>query len=551
MALRTGFLPSSGNVLGVASNRPFYRTQVYPAPFKGINAVDPLQALNPVTDCVISSNLIPDGRGMRVRSGYVEFARLTGAAGVEVRTVIPFAGSTLAAAKLFVTTATGFYDVTAGGTLAGPANPLFGTVDTASGFGTWTNYVVDNGSHYSFYADETNGLYRYQQGGAWAVPGDITGVAMASIAFVMQFKGRIWMVEKNTGRAWYLPTGAIAGAATRFDFGNKFKYGGELVGLWSWTIDGGAGMDDNLVAVSAGGDVMVYKGIDPASATTWGSIGQYFIGPPPAGRRLASNFGGELFLLSQYGVLPMSSLIAGRPIDKDDTYASRNIGPLLTNDMNLYRTQRGWEIRNVPSENVFLISVPKQLGLSYKQYARSSKTSGWGIFNSLPYTTGETFQGGFYIGAPDATGVAASGIVYKFTGNLEGVTLAGGYTPIAVQFSLLTAFSDLGEPGTYHQLSFVRPVFRSSAIPNYGVIARFDYNTDDLVISTGAGAAVGALWDSALWDTALWGQDASTVESVIGGYGVGRAMALGLTGSSTGETTLIRMDSIYTSGGPL
>jgi hypothetical protein len=95
----------------------------------------------------------------------------------------------------------------------------------------------------------------------------------------------------------------------------------------------------------------------------------------------------------------MSALIAGRPIDEQDVYASRNISPLISTDMTASRSQTGWEMRNVPGEQVFLVSTPKQTGFSYKQYVRSSKSRGWGIFIDVPYITGDTWAGNFYIGS--------------------------------------------------------------------------------------------------------------------------------------------------------
>lgn len=524
---------------------PAIKPSTFPAPYQGINAVDPLASLDANQACTYSTNLIPEGRGLRVRSGYKQFA--TGIDGTQtILTVMPFQASVTANDKLFVTTTNGIFDITAGGVI-GAAAIAFATVDGTSGIGIWTNFVIDNGAHVCIYADETNGIYEYTEGGAWAriTGAQITGVNPNNLVFVMQFKSRLWFVERNCGRGWYLPVGAVIGAATRFDFGNKFNHGGSLVGMWSWTIDGGSGLDDLLVGVSAGGDVLIYKGTDPTSASTFGAVGQYFIGPVPAGRRQASNFGGELFILSQYGVLPMSALIAGRPVDEQDVYASRNISPLISTDMNNFRTQRGWEMRNIPGENVFLVATPKQTNFPYKQYARSSKSRGWGIWQDVPYVTGDTWQGSFYVGS-------TGGVVYRITGNTDAVTLAGT-GGVNIQFSLLTAFSEFGETSLYHQVQFIRPVFRAAAAPTLSTQARYDYNTDDVTGGSVSTAITTYTWDAAasLWDTALWGGDSTTIQSVSAGNGIGRAMGIAILGTSQAETILVRIDILFTSGGPL
>lgn len=541
--MATGFGIRKGNTLGSTQTAATMKVVPFPAPSGGINAVDPLASLDPKFS-VIANNFIADGRGLRVRSGSAQFATNIGSS--DIRTIIPFEGSTSATSKLFAVGTVGIYDISAGGVGAWAPQVSFGSSAGDAGFGVWTNFILDNGANYAFYADAVNGLYQYPSGGPWvATGGAITGPAggSAALMFCMAFKNRLWFVENNSARAWYLPTGAIAGACTRFDFGNKFKHGGTLVGLWNWTMNSGVGIDDHLVALSSTGDVIVYKGDDPSTAATWSQVGQYYIGAVPAGRRQGAQFGGELFILSQMGVLPMSRLMAGDALDDTAIYASKNISPLIVTEMGISRSLQGWEMRNIPSENVFIVSVPKQTGLAYKQYAMSSKTSGWCQFMDLEYVTGDNWAGSFYIGGP-------TGTVYKLTGHTDKVTLAGS-TGNAITFSLLTAFSDLSESGLYHQVQFLRPVFRASAAPTYSISARYDYNTDDYSGIAAPTTISGALWDTAIWDTSLWGADAVTIESVSGESGLGRACAAVLLGTSVGETNLIRIDMMYTVGGML
>jgi len=538
--MRTGFNPG-GRVLGRVPKQPSIKVIPLPSPSKGINAVDPLATLDP-TFCINSINMIPEGRGMRVRSGYRQFATNVGTGGV--RTIIPFQGSTTASDRLFATTSAGIFDISAGGAGAWTADLTFGINSATSGIGVWTNFVLDNGAYFCFYADEANGLLQYEQGGAWAVTTGITGVAEADLVFCMQHKGRLWFVERNSGRSWYLASGAVAGAATRFDFGNKFKYGGALIGLWNWTVDGGDGIDDYLVAISSGGDVIVYRGSDPATAATWEVTGQYFIGLPPAGRRIANGFGGELFLLSQYGVLPMSRLVSGRPVQEQDVYASRNISPLIQNKMLESRTQLGWEIKNVPFESVLMVSTPKQTGFPDLQFVMSSKTSGWAQFQNVPYNCSEVYKGNFFTGGMDS-------VVYQLTGTQDAVALSG-LNGTEIDWSLLTAFTDAGESGLYHRIQFMRPVFLSGSQPNYVALPRYDYDLEDPLALGATSVTTGALWDSALWDQAVWeGAAQSPQERVFGGSGIGRALGVALNGNSRTETLLVRIDLMFDTGGLL
>jgi hypothetical protein len=349
-------------------------------------------------------------------------------------------------------------------------------------------------------------------------------------------------VERNTANAWYLAAGAISGAATRFYFGNKFQHGGTLVGLWNWTVDGGDGVDDYMVAVSSTGDVVVYRGSDPSTSTTWAQTAQYYIGLPPIGRRIAHSSGGELFLLSQYGVLPMTKLVSGRPVQEEAIYASRNITPLITTDLAATNLTRGWEIKACPFENVMLIGTPKVTGMPYKQFAMSTTTAGWCVFNSLEYISGETWHGTFYFGGD--TGIN------KLTGYKDNVPVSGT-TGDSIAFSLLTAFSDVGEGGQYHRVQFLRPVFKTSGNVAYAAAARYDYNTDDYNPALSTPSTFGGTWDNGTWDSALWGADSVTVDSVFGGSGIGRAIGAALAGQAVSSTTLLRIDAILDTGGML
>lgn len=501
-----------------------------PPPQGGISAVQPYAQMDPAY-CISAINLIPDGSGMKVRTGYTGFAsNLAGS----VRCIIPFIGG--AQDALFAVTEDGIIDITAGG--AGPWSPdvTFGVSTTNTGWGVWTNFVSDAGTHYAFYADEENGLYRVQEGGTWAAVTDITGVSETELAFVTQHQSRVWFCQKGTAIGWYLASGAIAGAAIKFDFGNKFRHGGTLVGLYPWTVDGGEGIDDHLVAIGSGGDVMVYKGTDPSTASSWELVGQYYVGSLPAGRRVANNESGDLYILSQYGVIPLSRLITGQLVQQETTQLSRQIAPIVADAMKLTITFRGWELRNVPSENVFLLSRPDIPGFAPQQFVLSTRTNGWTIYNALPYQTGDTFDGVFYFGD-------SSGNVWTLTGSTDDGD--------NIVFALVTSFQDYGQPGIYHRAQFIRPVFLTNAPPAVTVRARYDYDLDVPDLTGTAPAVDGALWDVALWDQGLWIGSGVVTQSAAGASGIGRAVAVAMRGSGTSETLLIRIDILLDSGGPL
>lgn len=536
----SGFYPQRGSGAFFPQPEPTLKVAPIPAPVGGINAVDNLAALDPKY-CLDAVNLIADGRTMKVRPGYVAFATSVGN-GNGIRTIIPFEAAATTNNKLFAAAPEGIYDITAGGAIGAAEVALSNGTNT--GWGVWTTFVSDAGTHYSFYADETDGLFRRAEAGTWAAVTDITGVAETSLMFVMQFKGRLWFVEVNSGSAWYLAAGAISGAATEFNFGNKFNHGGKLVGLYSWTVDGGEGVDDHLVAISSAGDVMVYKGTDPSSVATWELVGQYYLGIPPVGRRIAKEQGGDLYLLSQYGIVPLTRLLQGGDVRQQDTQLTRNIAPIIADVLASTKSTFGWAMFDMPANNAFLVTTPKVSGEPYLQFCLSTRTLGWTTFEDYPVSTGGVYLGDFYFGNETDT-------VYTTDVHLDNVASDGtGGTDI--RFNLFTSFQEYGEIGLYHRIAFLRPVFLTGGVPGSNLEARFDYDMADASASESAGAVSDlAQWDVSLWDVATWGSALVTLERVGSTTGIGRAMACALSGSSNTDTGLIRIDMVYDTGGLL
>lgn len=532
------YYPRRGASLGTPTE-PTIKVVGIPAPIQGINAVDPMAGMNPGF-CLNAINLLADGRTMKVRPGYQAHATSVGD-GNGIRAILPFEDASSANNKLFAVCREGIYDITSGGAIGAASIALSNGANT--GWGVATTFVLDNGAHYLFYADTTDGLYQYTVAGGWAAVTGITGVTETTLSFVMQHKGRLWFAERGSARGWYLAAGAVAGAATRFDFGNKFNHGGTLVGLYSWSVDGGEGIDDHLVAISSGGDVMVYKGTDPSSATTWGLVGQYYVGAIPAGRRVAQQQGGDLYILSQYGVIPLTRLMQGAIVQQESAQLTRNIAPLIADEMASTRTSYGWEMRNVPGSNCFIVARPAIVGEPDYQFCMSTRTQGWTVWNDLPYISGDVYAGNFYFGN-------STDSVWVLTGALDGVTAAGtGGTDIA--WGLLTAYQDYGETSAAHVAQFVRIVLESASVPGITIDVRYDYELSDPPTASSASVLDEALWDTAVWDSAIWGSLLSTFSRTYGAGGIGRAMAVAVGGQSNSETGLIRLDLGFTTGGPL
>jgi len=512
-----------------------------PAPIGGVNAVDPLSSM-PSTDAIYLYNLIHSQYGLKVRRGYR--AWVTGLTGGAVRTLIPYT-RTGGANEFYACTPSGIWDISSS-TGSPSIDTAFGTTTGLAGWGIWTQFTILGGQYIAL-CDEVNGYYTYN-GTSWtnivagAGAGEINGANPDNFVFVCAWKDRLLFVERDTATMWYLPVGQVTGTVTSFNFGTKFKHGGYLIGLYNWTIDGGEGVDDYLVALSSGGDVVVYKGTDPSSATNFTLQGQWYVGGFPAGRRVASSFGGDLLLITSNGVIPLSVLFSGSDVALREAYHTKKISPVVNSLLKETLNSRGWEINLLPRDDLFLIATPKRTGYPYIQYAQGLTSQGWSFLRDMPYVTGANWLGDLYFGDE-------SGNVYVHSGTLDNVNLAGtSYSPI--EFSLLTSFQHLGVPTRYKRVDFIRPVFLSGGSPVYDVKAVYDYNLLEINLPAGT-PPVGEGWDSAEWDVNVWGGTIEALESVRGATGIGRNVAIAMRGTTTQDLILIQIDMMLTIGGHL
>jgi hypothetical protein len=512
------------------------------APF-GVNVVSPASAI-PDTDGLILLNVVAGDRGLKPRQGFLE--HVTGVGSGQVRSLIPYHGSTSAADKLFAATQTNIYDCSVSTGTPTSAH-TFATNDAKSGHGIWQNFAT-TADHYLLYCDETNGYLIYTQGtGLWSA-GSVTGVTPGNLVFVMQWKSRVWFVERNTSKAWYLAPGAISGAATSFDFGPLFRSGGYLVGLWTWTVDGGAGMDDFLVAISSSGDVVVFAGSDPSSSATFQQLGEWSTGGVPAGRRIATQFGGDILILTLLGILPLSKLVGGQLVTPD-TYETYKIRPLFNQIISTQQQSLGWEMLIHPQDNFLFLNTPGTPGEPQEQFAMSYATRGWARFRGLDVYSAAIWQGNLFFGTRD-------GRVCKSTGFLDNVARDGTTVNASpVESVVLSSFQTL-QSANKKMVRLIRALFIIRDIaPSVQTFARYDFDMRDVsgTIAAPQALAGGSVWDTATWDASTWADTGAvgTYNTVQGATGIGSSIAVGLRMKTSGYTVFVGFDIAWEEGGLL
>lgn len=491
-----------------------------PAPYRGLNLRDRLEVSEPGYASELL-NYIPGNAEVNQRSGWQDHA--TGLPDEPVETLLQFAAT--ATRKQFAACGGGIYDVTAAGAV-GAADVSGLTNDR------WSQTMhATSGSNYLVCCNGADGVRTYD-GSTWATSA-ITGATAATLFHVVSHKFRLWFAEKDTLNAWYLPTLAIQGAATKFPLQGLASYGGTLRAIEAWSVeDTGTGADDFLAFITSEGECIVYAGTDPSSASTWTHRGTYKI-DRPVGNRCTLKFGADLLVLTETGVVSLASVIS-----KDARWAqiSELVRPAFLTLARQFGSSFGWQMLHYKKPGWLIVNVPGG-SAGAGQYLYNSQIEppdGWFEFdNHNAYCWGES-DGDLYFGG--------QGVVRQAdTGTADGADPIEG----VVQW----AWSRFEYPGA-KRFTMARPHVRSDGSPAPLLSMLIDYSTTGPAFAPALTALEdGGDWDTFDWDTVSWAGGVSTYSQWSGVAGIGLVGAMRIaTSSDEASFAIIGVDIAFEPG---
>ncbi len=523
--------------------RQVSRTVTRSAPIRGINAYDGFGSM-PDGFALILRNLFAQPYGCQVRRGYVLHCALPG----EVETV---ASHNVNPPKLYAWSLdTGsdeatMYDVTAANDPAPPV--ILTSLDNAR----WQHINFPNaaGVHFVAVNGENPMIWIEPDGTANQVStgdglnGSIKNVDPALFIHVYSHQKRLWFVEKDSTRAWYLPPDQITGDATSFDFGPLWTRGGYLNQIITWTIDDGNGSDDHLAAISSEGEVAIYQGLDPSGAETWSLQGVYYAGAP-VGRRSACRYGGDIAILTQVGLVMLSNLLKSTKINpsEDDSgkYVQQLVSSAVSNTGHLF----GWEPFLFPGANMLIINIPTTDTTAF-QFVRNDITKAWSEFIGYQANSWTLHQQLPFYGSFGAVYRAWEQHTDDAIVNNDGTVTAGK----EIQWEAQTAYSNFGMPVVQKHYKMVRPSLLSRGAFRISLAANVDYSFQSPQHPAAFDTYVPGRWDEDYWDAARWAGGLLAYNEWQGVVGIGFTVSLRLLGWSSAETYWASTDWLYENGG--
>lgn len=495
------------------------------APTGGLNAKDPIAAMSE-NEAVVMDNYFPTPSSVENRNGSV--AHVTGITGT-VETLMAYSTGTVS--ELFGIADGDIFDVTTAGAVGvavvtGLSNSRFQYIN----FGTAGGYTLML----------VNGVDKMQlyDGSTWREDGDttvVTGFDTADAIHINNFKNRVWLIEKESMNAWYLPVSSLGGAANNIDLSGIFKLGGYLMAMGNWTIDNAAGIDDYAVFITSEGEVALYKGTDPSSASTWALVGTFRMGRP-LGRRCMCKAGSDVLVITTDGAFPLSkALLTDR--SQTNLAATDKISSLINTDTKAYFNNFGWQPIIYPDGNKLILNVPQIEGTTSIQYVMNTQHGAWCRFTGWDAACFEILGDALYYGTMGK-------VVQCDTGLDDQDQNITGYVQ--------QAFSFFGAKGLQKIFRMARPIFQSESFIFPSVRINVDFDTKLRqplqTVVTGSGAE----WDVAEWDVAEWSLGDVVSKDWRSITGIGISGGLNISTSFSGvKCRWVSTDVIYEVGGSL
>ena len=351
------------------------------APIGGWNARDALTAMEP-TDAFLMDNFFPNIGFVNLRKGFSSFCNLGTSA------VVEFLHEHIDASNRHQLAASnGSVYETSTGTAS----------SKGSGFGSNRWHAV-NFKAKSILVNGTDTPQQYDGSTLSAATYTGTGLTATNLVGVLVHKERLYFWENASQDFWYGGNQSVTGTLTKFQLSMVGTKGGTIVGMETWSIDGGAGPDDVLCIFLSGGEVVIYSGSDPGDASAWFIVGQYRIGQP-VHRRAIVKFGADIAVVTRDGYVALSRVLKSSQTEYPITLSDK-IKDAAVNAVTDYFSNFGWQIQPYPRGNYLLINVPVS-STEYQQHVMNTATGAWCRFKSQNAICWSLLSGSLYFGSTD------------------------------------------------------------------------------------------------------------------------------------------------------
>ena len=342
---------------------------------------------------------------------------------------------------------------------------------------------------------------------------------------------RLFFADTTNLAIYYLPIQQKTGEVKVLPLNAVFRRGGSIRAMYTWTLDGGAGMDDTLVIFSSNGECVIYKGTDPD--TDFQLVG-IFRFDAPMSKHSVAQYGGELYVLMSTGLVPMSTMLRAETEQLGES--EKSVTSLFLRNAIDFRTDQGWQTFFNPSTGRMFCNIPQGAANRYKQMIRHMPKAVWSTFEDIPARCWNWMDPFVFFGDD-------SGNIYE----MHPLHFNDDGKPIRVDVQM--AWSLFKTPVKKHFLA-LQTYLTSDGSPRPIIDMKVDYdyslgvNTPDI-----AEISTGALWDTAEWDVDFWAPGNRSITIWNGISPLGHVGAIRLTTLVQNSTFAVNgWDVVYEEG---
>ena len=365
----------------------------------------------------------------------------------------------------------------------------------------------------------------------------ITGINSNTFVNINLFKNRLYFCVNNSLSFWYLDVEAISGPATEFPLGAIFRNGGYLQAMGTWTLDAGYGVDDFAVYVTSMGEIAVYQGFDPSDPNNWAMKGLWQMGQTFS-RRCFFKWGGDLLLLTQDGLVPLTSALQSDRLDPRINLTDK-IFYAVSLACSAYANNFGWQINYLAEANMLILSIPTSNGM--EQFVMNTINKSWARFTGIQaYCFTVSGDQDMHFGGNGYVGLFFNG----YSDNNTNIVATAQQ-----------AYNYFESRGQLKRFTLVRPIFQTdNGLPTVLCGISTDFDTVPLTnqIAFNPSIANIGIWDSAKWDQKNWGGGLVTTKYWQGVTGTGFSASINLNVASQGiDFHWASVDYVMEQGGVL
>ncbi len=301
------------------------------------------------------------------------------------------------------------------------------------------------------------------------------------------YKNRLYFAYRSTlavnprtalPEIWYGGVDAVTGALTQFSFASVLRQGGYIMFIGSVTRAKDFSEDELFCVVSSSGEVLVYQGEYPGSAS-WSIIGKYFV-PRPLGVKAFFYFGSDLIIMTIEGAFSMRSVMGGgfqesgsailngaitdiiRPSFAAD-YKSSSFG--VAGEIDVF-FDRIWTGIHYPLNNQLLLNIAESSTTAH-QYVMNTVTGAWCKFSGWNALAFAVYKDRLHF-------ITSGTDVFRSVDTVADVNATG--SQVSRTEVLRTSYNDLGVPNQEKQFKEVRPTVEQNNGLNITLGVDVDYN---------------------------------------------------------------------------